>query len=86
MNKITAQVAAEAIINHPDDGWEISTIVTVLGDARALDVPSFYVDMLAERLEALRPCACCHARPAGHGHFAQYCEPCSEQPAYGCKH
>lgn len=27
-------------------------------------------------------CAACDARPAGHGHFASYCEPCSELP-YG---
>lgn len=52
MNKITAQVAAEAIINHPDDGWELATIVTVLGDARALGVAPLYVDMLAEHLDA----------------------------------
>lgn len=27
-------------------------------------------------------CEACHARPAGHGHFALYCEPCSVLP-YG---
>lgn len=27
-------------------------------------------------------CDACHSRPAGHGHFALYCLPCSELP-YG---
>lgn len=25
-------------------------------------------------------CGDCGVKPAGHGHFAQYCEPCSELP------
>lgn len=25
-------------------------------------------------------CEACHAQPAGHGHFALYCEPCSNLP------
>jgi len=30
------------------------------------------------------PCECCTERPAGHGHFGLYCQPCSEQPLTGC--
>lgn len=32
------------------------------------------------------PCGCCQRRPAGHGHFALYCQPCSEQSYTGCTH
>jgi len=31
---------------------------------------------------ALDLCSSCGTRPAGHGHFALYCEPCSDLP-YG---
>lgn len=48
MNRITAQVACEAIVNHPDEGWEIETIDVVLTDAREAGVPALYVDMLAD--------------------------------------
>lgn len=54
MNKVTAQVACEYIINEPDVGWDLATIVTVLGDARALGVGSLYIDMVAEVLAARR--------------------------------
>lgn len=30
-------------------------------------------------------CECCGLAPAGHGHFALYCEPCSEQGS-NCTH
>ena len=31
-------------------------------------------------------CVCCEQRAAGHGHYALYCEPCAEQPLWGCRH
>lgn len=33
-------------------------------------------------MSTVEPCSSCKARPSGHGHFALYCEPCSELP-YG---
>lgn len=45
---ITAQVACEAIVNHPDDGWETSTMEAVYRDAVQYGVPSLYVDLLDE--------------------------------------
>lgn len=55
MNRITAQVAVEAIVNHPDDGWDMPTMTTVLADARALGVPALYVDMLDEMVTSHTP-------------------------------
>jgi hypothetical protein len=31
-------------------------------------------------------CACCAIRHGGHGHFAQYCEQCADQPLHNCNH
>lgn len=54
LHRVTAQIACEAIVNHPDDGWDLVDVVTVLADARASGVPALYVDMLAEVLDRLR--------------------------------
>lgn len=45
MNKLTAQVAAEAILNNPD-AFGTSTIEAVLLDAEKLGVAGMYVDGL----------------------------------------
>jgi hypothetical protein len=48
MTKTTAQIACEAIINHPADGWSLDDAEAVLADAREHGVAPLYVDMLAE--------------------------------------
>lgn len=48
MSRTTAQVACEAIINHPEDGYDLATAREVLNDARRLGVPELYRAMLAE--------------------------------------
>jgi hypothetical protein len=48
MSKITAQVAAEYVINHPDEGWSLPTMEAILVEARATGVADHYVDSLAD--------------------------------------
>jgi len=54
VNRITAQVACEAIVNHPHDGWDVATMEAVLVDAREVEVPPLYVEMLEETLASRR--------------------------------
>jgi hypothetical protein len=48
VRRLVAQVAVEAIVNHPHDGWEASTMATVLAEARAAGVATIYTAELAE--------------------------------------
>lgn len=54
MNRITAQVACEAIVNHPNDGWDTETMGAVLVDALAAGVPPLYTDLLTDHLASRR--------------------------------
>lgn len=47
-DKVTAQVAVEAIVNAHGDGYDVSTMHVVLADAEAAGVDHFYVDMLRQ--------------------------------------
>lgn len=47
MDKLTAQVAVEAMINHPD-GYDRLTVLSVLEVARRVGVSDFYLSMLVK--------------------------------------
>lgn len=49
MSKVTAQVAAEAIANLPDE-YDRATVATVLADGIAAGVSDFYLDILRDVL------------------------------------
>lgn len=51
MNRTTAQVATEAIVNNPED-YDLDTMRTVLDVARREEVGSLYVGMLEEAIQA----------------------------------
>lgn len=46
--RTVAQIAVEAIVNHPHDGWSPDDMRVVLAEAREAGVADLYVDMLAE--------------------------------------
>lgn len=51
--RIVAQVAVEAIVDHPHDGWEPETMRLVLDHAIANNVAPLYVGMLQDLVDAL---------------------------------
>lgn len=51
-DKVTAQVAVEAIVNFDGEGYDTSTMSLVLAHARGVGVAAFYTDMLAALVDA----------------------------------
>lgn len=50
--RLTAQIACEAIINHEDDGYTLTDMAHVFEVACREGVGSLYLDMLREKIEA----------------------------------
>ena len=50
-DKVTAQVAVEAIVNEPS-GYDTSTMSLVLAHAVGVGVSEFYTDMLREIVDS----------------------------------
>lgn len=50
--KISAQIACEAIINHPYDGWDLRDMCAVFEVAVGARVAPFYTDALADEIAA----------------------------------
>lgn len=60
-----AQIAAEAIINHVEDGYDLVDMETVLSEAREVGVPALYVDMLDDLVQRRHQASQNYALPDG---------------------
>jgi hypothetical protein len=80
VTKLHGHDVADHVAHHYPDALEL------LADGWTIAGALAHVDQLCDVTVCThpthQPCAACGRRDAGHGHFALYCQPCSELP-YG---